>query len=74
MSMRVEDRLREFDQPQLAALNTRLLEIARTLGEPEDYCLLQILADCMGQVCRELLSRAAPREVADRIWRESTTN
>lgn len=74
MSMRVEDRLREFDPPQLSELSTRLAEIVRTLGEPEDFCLIQILADCIGQVCHELFSRYLPPEVADRIWRESTTN
>ncbi len=74
MNMRVEDRLQEFDQPQLAHLSTRLAEIAETLGDPEDYCLMQILADCIGQICHELLCRVVPREDADRIWRESYTN
>jgi hypothetical protein len=74
VNLRVEDRLTDFDQPQLAYLSTRLAEIAETLSKPEDYCVMQILADCIGQIFHELLCRVLPREDADRIWRQRTTN
>ena len=74
MNMRVEDRLREFELLQLSKLNTRIGAIIRDLDGPEDYFLMLILTDCMGQICHEMLCRLVPREDADRIWRESTTN
>ncbi len=74
MSMRVEDRLQEFEPLQLSKMNTRIGEILNTLDAPEDYCLMLLLTDCMGQICHEMLCRLVPREHADRIWRESTTN
>jgi len=74
VSMRVEDRLQELETLQLSKLNTRIGEIMKNLDDPEDYFLMLILTDCMGQIFHEMLCRLVPREHADRIWKESTTN